>query len=499
MWTLLIRILMVGAIGFGFFPGLLPQGHAQDPIAQLQAYDLTYAELEIKLSDQANRIAGQQILWLTARKPLAQVWLELGAHLRIVRILVDGRPCRFTRHQGYVEVLLPRNALPGESHQLTVLYGGDLLSRQAYPVWEAKGTYVQVALDPSRIHPTDWFPFKTLVEDPLDSMRLQVVFPYWTEVTATGTRVGRQREPGEFLRHTFRSKGPVYPNDVFIFAGNVDRLTEVYQGLAGPCTFTYFIQPGDASKARNHLNQIKRIFRSLEEKLGPDPERTKGYSWFQPLPEQGQQLDPNQPDIRLVQDVSLRWLPRSWFRQDTLANWFRRAFTAYAASLVIADWQGQAAAESWLQDPGPPPHAEAALLHTLRLAVDNDEQWFSGLQACLQPNPSFASFPAFLAAKFGENIADLFTHILEVGQVPTFSYRWVSKGKKQSLQYRWSLAPPGFRLPVSTRLNGIETLLYPTNEWQDYSLKGLNEKDFSLELTQGWFNLSEESPISRGK
>lgn len=484
-------LLLCGAL-VGWIQGGSAQSLTIDPLPQLKAYDLKFARLEVKLSEEVSRIAGQQELHLEVLQPFSQFWIELGAHIRVARVLVDGENCRFDRQKQFVQVYLPEPFRQGETHKVTLFYGGDLLDRFSYPVWESTDGKIQIALDESRLYPSDWFPAKTLVSDPLDSLHIQVIFPFGTDVAATGSRRWRFREPGEFIKHAFRAQGPIYPDDVFIFAGNVERFTDQYQGKNGLYTLTYVIQPGQLSQAKQHLNQIKRIFRSLEAQIGPDPLWESGYTWYQPLPETYTDQDLSLPDPQMVTDVSQRWLPDRWFAEDTLEQWFRRAFTAYAAGLVVEDWAGAEAAEAWLLDSSDHFVPEAAILHTLRGVVDNDERWFDALAGCLNPNPSFASMPEYLSGKLGEDLSKLFVYYLTVESPPVLTYRYIGKGKKTSLQYRWSAAPSGFTMPVVALFGGDRFILYPTTRWQEISVKGANRKDFSLDQGRGWFILQRD-------
>lgn len=86
-------------------------------------YRVTHYDLELDYRPAANRLSGRARISAVADRALSAFSLDLGA-FRLDRILVDGRPARYTHRAGKLRVK-PAKALPEGPFAVEVRYVGN--------------------------------------------------------------------------------------------------------------------------------------------------------------------------------------------------------------------------------------------------------------------------------------------------------------------------------------------------------------------------------------
>jgi aminopeptidase N len=73
----------------------------------------------------------------------------------------------------------------------------------------------------------------------------------------------------------------------------------------------------------------------------------------------------------------------------------------------------------------------------------------------------------YISTQSGIDFSNVFNQYLRTTQVPTFEYYF----KNQKLVYHWINAVDKFDLPLKVTINGVETWLKPTTNWQAENIK----------------------------
>ena len=122
----------------------------------------------------------------------------------------------------------------------------------------------------------------------------------------------------------------------------------------------------------------------------------------------------------------------------------------------------------------------ALMLHTLRLAIEDDKLWWDLLKSFYKNNTHSnvvtADYINLVEEKTGKNWDYFFDQYLKHAEIPTLELRVKTKRKKTTISYRWKANVENFELPIFIKTKDGKSLkLTPnTKEWQSTNV---NSKD----------------------
>jgi aminopeptidase N len=228
--------------------------------------DVSRYELDLDYRVASNRLDGRARVHATALRPLDRIALEL-AHLRVTKVLVDGRrPQRWTHRDGRLVVRPDRVIAPGSTLVVDVEYGG-----HPRPVdgpwgalgWEELSDGVIVAGQPDGA--PSWFPCH---DDPSDkaTFRVAVTTEAGYAVVCNGVLTSRTAKSSR-VRWLYEQHEPTAP---YLATVQVGRYEEVSLATE-PVPQRAYVPARLRDVARHDLGRQHEMLALFAELFGPYP------------------------------------------------------------------------------------------------------------------------------------------------------------------------------------------------------------------------------------
>lgn len=496
-------------------------------------YDVKHYDLELKIDPELHRIAGSNVIRFQVVSPFQTLQIDLFAHLKISKILYQGKTLSFRREENAVFVDFPRS-LPARSMQeITVYYGGTPIEAKNPPwdggfVWEQdKNGKPLIGVACEGMGASSWWPLKDHLSDEPDSMRMRFILPAELKLVSNGVFRGETKLPGNFISHEWAVTYPINSYNVTFYIGDYEHFREYYQNASGLHPLDYYVLSGNEKTARTHFRQVKDMLACFEGFFGEYPFWNDGYAlvetayWgmeHQGAIAYGNGFKNNEFgfDFIIVHESAHEWFGNSLSVADHGEMWIHESFATYAEALYVEFLKGYEESVRYLLAQRPMIQNRAPILgplgvnydswpdsdmymkgswmlHTLRGAVDNDERWFEALRAFATENRlhvlNTQEVISFFDRKLGGNYAPIFNQYLRYTQLPVLEYKVEGKKKKSILSYRWNAQVQDFELPVVLHLGSKQVRVYPREDWQSLENKNISENDIEFDTQTSLFDV----------
>jgi len=194
-----------------------------------------------------------------------------------------------------------------------------------------------------------------------------------------------------------------------------------------------------------------------------------------------------------VHESGHEWFGNNITAADIADNWIHEGITTYSEALfaecafgkekafayTTGEWKNirndrDIIGDYGVQDEGSGDKYDkgSALIHTIRLLINNDEQFRQLLRGL---NRDFyhslvtsAEIENYIIKHTGLNLKPIFDQYLRTSDIPQFEYYI----KDKQLYFRFSNVVSGFTLPLHAVSGNRDVLINPANEWQRVSWKG---------------------------
>ncbi|WP_018558753.1 M1 family aminopeptidase [Streptomyces sp. BoleA5] len=299
-------------------------------------YRVTHYDLELDYRPAANRLSGRARISAVADRALSAFSLDLGA-FRLDRVLVDGRPARYTHRAGKLRVR-PAKALPEGPFAVEVRYVGNprpVRSRDWGELgWEQLEDGALVASQP--IGAPSWFPCNDHLGDRA-GYRITVTAPSPYTVVANGS-LESYRVGASTTTWVYDQPQPMPPYLATVQIGQY----ELIDHLGGPLPQPAAVPPRLTADFAHDFGRQPRMVEAFTEFFGPYPfgeyavvvvdeelevpVEAHGVSVFG-----RNHLDGRRGGERLVaHELAHQWFGNSLALADWRHIWLNEGFAAYA-------------------------------------------------------------------------------------------------------------------------------------------------------------------------
>ena len=135
------------------------------------------------------------------------------------------------------------------------------------------------------------------------------------------------------------------------------------------------------------------------------------------------------------------------------------------------------------------------MLHTIRNYINNDSLWFSiilGLQQTFAlQTVTTQQIEDYISKQSGIDLSPVFNQYLRHSAIPVLEYE--VKHNPLTLRCRWKADVKDFNLPVWVGKGSSMQSLKVTTSWQNFELKGVDEKTLDIRDDLGYFNITDLS------
>lgn len=476
-------------------------------------WDVTFYDLHVATHLTDSTIAGWNTIHYRVLRPAQEMQLDLMAPLSLDSVTQDGKALA-TRRDGdawFVTLAAPQRA--GEARTVTAWYHGRPKTLPSDGFHWASDSLKRpwlMTVDQG-VGSSIWWPLKDSWADEPDSQRTAVTVPDPLVQVASGRLRNTTHNGDGTTTYEYVATNPINAYAVNVTAGNYAHFSDTYAGEKGPLTMDFYPLDYHLAAARKQWLQVRTMLQCYEHWFGPYPWYQDGYKLIE-APTTGMEHQTAITygnnyangyrgrdvsgtglglgwDYIIVHESAHEWFGNSITTRDQRDMWIQEGFASYAEAIFTECLYGKAAGEDYavgnrrgIRNDAPielpqsgvgasgsgDQYAKgAALLHTIRQLVNNDEKWrqiLRGLSSTFYHQVvSGAQVEEFIDARAGVPLGKVFDQYLRTTMVPTLEYR-IAGGV---LSYRWTTVVKGFAMPIRVSLKGDDnTLIRPTEAWQ---------------------------------
>lgn len=483
-------------------------------------WNLNYYDLAIDFDIANKSIKGTNTIWFFVVIPEQVMQIDLQEPLAITAVDYKGQSLSYSREGSVYWIRFPYPLVSGDREHITVHYEGTPVVA-ARPPWDGGLTWSKdqngdpfVATSCQGLGSSVWWPCKDHMYDEPDSMLIRITVP----PSLTDVSNGRLRQidyhPDGRKTYEWFVSNPINNYGVNANIAKYAHWSDTIQGEKGILDMDFWVLEDNYDKAREHFQDAYRTLRALEYWFGPYPFYEDGYKLVE-VPYLGMEHQSSVTygnhykmgylgrdlsgsgwglkwDYLIIHESAHEWWANNVTYKDIADMWIHESFATYAECLFTEYYYGREAGEAYAiglrrgignsepiighygvnkEGSGDMYPKGAALLHTLRSWVDNDDLWRQTLRGVQKDfyhqTVTTAQIENYLAQKTGKDLKAFFNQYLRDTRIPVIECEL--KGKK--INYRYTEVVDGFNMPLKVQINeGEKTWIRPTAQWQEIKL-----------------------------
>jgi aminopeptidase N len=507
-------------------------------------YDVTFYDLNIAI-DEVERSIEQStnIIHFDIIKQCSIIQVDLASNMEIMSIKFEGNELKFEREIDAVYVYFNRTLNKGESHKISVLYGG-YPKVAKNPPWDGGFSWEKdfngnpwIGVSCQGLGASTWWPCKDHQSDEPDSMRIKVAARYPLKIISNGnlrsdTTIWNQYFNSWMNVSEWFVTYPINNYNVTINIGDYNHISDQYISNTDTLELDYYILSGNELKAKEHFKQVKPMLECFENFFGPYPFLDDGYSLIETsyLGMEHQSAiaygnnflkgyygniaftDNLDFDYIIVHESGHEWWGNSITTSDIADMWIHEGFCTYSEVLFVECLYGYDKMLSYVNNQknnvlndkpilgtyhvnnqgSSDMYCKGSLmLHTLRNLIDNDELWFSIIKG-ISNNFKYQIVEGIDIINYINLVSDkdfsiFFRQYLEFKDIPEFQYSIIKDGMNTTLVYRWE-AIDKFDMPLLINIGQEDFWIYPSNSFSELDLGVFDINDFNIRTDLFYIN-----------
>ncbi|PWB19372.1 M1 family metallopeptidase [Flavobacterium sp. HTF] len=484
-------------------------------------WDLKYYHLDIKVNPADRTITGSNTVRYTVLTESNRMQIDLQQPMNITKVTQNGKELKFERDGNAFFITLLENQKIGDTKEIVVSFDG-VPKEAVRPPWDGGITWQKdkngkdfIASSCQGLGASVWWPCKDHMYDEVENMLISVNVPGHLTDVSNGRLQSVKKQKDGTKTFNWYVANPINNYGVNINIGDYVNFSEKFKGEKGDLDCNYYVLRDDLAKAKEHFKDAPKMLKAFESWFGPYPFYEDSYKLVE-VPYLGMEHQSSVTygnnftkgyngndmsgtgwglkfDYIIIHESGHEWFANNITYKDIADMWIHESFTTYSESLFIEYYYGKDAASEYLrgirkvitnkkpiigyydvntEGSGDMYPKGANIIHTIRQVVNDDAKWKSILRGL---NSTFyhqtvttKQIEDYLTEKSGIDLSPVFDQYLRTAQVPTFEYYF----KDQKLVYHWINCVEKFNLPLKVNLNGVETWLKPTTDWQAENVKG---------------------------
>ncbi|AIZ62519.1 peptidase M1 [Hymenobacter sp. DG25B] len=501
-------------------------------------YDINYYHLDVKLDVDNRSLSGSNLFRFTATQDFTRLQFDLFDNLKVEKVDYHGQSVPFTREANAVFVTFPQAIRQGAKDEFRVYYSGKPTVAKKAP-WDGGLVFTKdakgkpwVASACQGVGASIWWPTKDHQADEVDSMLISISVPKGLKDVSNGRLRKVTKLKGGYSRYDWFVDNPINNYDVALNVGDYQHFSDTFNGEKGKLTLDYWVLPENLSKAKTHFAaNVKPMLKAFEYWFGPYPFYKDGFKLVD-APHLGMEhqsavaygnkyqngyLGQDRSDTGyglkwdfiIIHESGHEWFGNNITSKDIADMWIHEGFTTYTEAMFVEQQDGPVAAAAyihgqrkWISNDQPiiGPYGVnkegsgdmypkgAAMLHMLRLTVNDDTKWrqiLRGLgQQFYHQTVTTEQVIDYINQQSGQNLTPIFDQYLRHPNIPTLEVRFAPDGKPLA---RWIADEPAFDMPVRLRTKGGEyQRVKLTRKFQPLDVPGLNKDNLEVD-TQNYY------------
>jgi aminopeptidase N len=357
-------------------------------------------------------------------------------------------------------------------------------------------------------------------------MEINVAVPTGLVCVSSGNLRKTNRLDNGFTVFNWFVSYPINNYNVSVNIAKYAHFSDVYVAADGDSlALDYYVPAYNLEKAKTHFEQVKPMLACYEKFFGKYPFWRDGFAMVE-TPYLGMEhqsgiaygnnynrgylggmipRDMNW-DYIIIHETGHEYFGNSVSTQDHCDMWIHESFTTYLEALYVECMYGYKDAVRYLESQRPfirnlepivgPRNVNwgdwrgsdhyfkgAWVLHTLRNALESDEQWFRLLKALYDhfayKTTNTAELVRFVNDFTGKNFTPFFRQYLTHPGIPRLAYAVEQSGSDLKVRYKWEADVPDFDMPMLVGKPGNYTRIFPvTGEVRETMIPNLSKSEF---------------------
>ncbi|MCC9020001.1 MULTISPECIES: M1 family metallopeptidase [Flavobacterium] len=495
-------------------------------------WDLKYYHLDVKVSPKERTISGSNTIRYTVLTPYDKMQIDLQEPMQITKVTQGGKELQFKRDGNAFFITLTEKQKIGDTKEVVVSFTGKPREAVKAP-WDGGISWKKdkngkdfIASSCQGLGASVWWPNKDHMYDEVENMMISVNVPGDLTDVSNGRLKSVKKEKDGTKTFNWYVSNPINNYGVNINIGDYVNFSEVYKGEKGDLDCNYYVLRDNLALAKEQFKDVPKMLKAFENWFGPYPFYEDSYKLVE-VPYLGMEHQSSVTygngykngylgrdlsgtgwglkfDFIIIHESGHEWFANNITYKDIADMWIHESFTNYSESLFLEYYYGKDAAAEYVigcrkgiqndkpiignydvnnEGSGDMYPKGANMLHMMRQIINDDAKWKSILRGL---NKTFyhqtvtsKQIEDYINTQSGINFNRVYAQYLTTTKIPVFEYMF----KNGTFGYHWTNCVSKFDMPVRVKLNGVETWLKPTTEWQsekttDESRKVEVDKDF---------------------
>lgn len=497
-------------------------------------WDLLHYNIDVKFDIEKKFISGQNTIRYKVINKNSELHIDLQAPMKIKNITQKGKSLSYRKEYAAYFIKLIHEQQPESIQEITIAFEGSPVE-SVNPPWDGGFIWKQdqnkklfIANANQLLGSSSWLPTKDIpYDEPDQGMEIRITAPSDLVSVSNGKLIQKDSNSNGTDTYKWKVVNPINGYGINMNLGDYVHFKDIYEGENGPLDLDYYVLSYHLKKAKKHFKQVPKMLEAFEYWFGPYPFYEDGYKLVE-TPYLGMEHQSSitygngfengylggdlsftgeglKFDFIIIHESGHEWFANSLTNFDAADMWIHEGFTTYSEVLYLDYHFSSASGNKYLiglrdrisnnrpvtgiyqvnqRGSDDMYFKGAAMVHTLRQVINNDEQFRDLLRGI---NKTF--YHQTLTSKQLENyiidqtnldLKGFFYQYLKTVKVPEIQY----KIKNGVFSYCYKNTVEGFNIPVRFFVDKKEVWLHPSQKWQEFSLP---TKDSEVQLDENFY------------
>lgn len=497
------------------------------------SFDVQRYDLNITINPDKRYISGYNDITFRTVDKTQKIQLDLFENMKVDSIISDGKKLQYKRDNDAVFITFPKLLKKDNEHVVRFYYSGQPLVAKRAP-WDGGFVFSKdsngkpwIAVAVQGTGASLWYPVKDhQTDEPDRGASIKVAVPNGLMNVSNGRLKGSTDLKNGYTRWDWEVKNPINNYCITVNIADYAHIHETHNGL----DLDYYVLKANEETARKHFEEVKPMMECFQKRFGQYPFYEDGYKLVE-TPYLGMEhqsavaygnkykkgymgYDGTMTGIGMkfdyitIHETGHEWFGNSVTSKDIADMWIHEGFTTYSESVFVECQFGYDEAMKYINGQrnsvsndkpvigifgvnkhgsGDMYYKGALMLNTLRHIVNDDSKWWAMLlkysEAFRKKIIDTETVIDFFNKESGMNLTPIFNQYLRYKDIPTLQLKMC----KGLLCCRWETDVKDFAMPVDVIVNGKEVRLYPTTEWNERAIQGVDSTDDLKIMTTEFF------------
>jgi len=461
-------------------------------------WDLLHYDIEVTIDINKKSISGKNTIQYRVIEAESIIQIDLQDPMKLSIVRQDGVFLAYKREHSSYFIKLKKPQVQGSIEELSIEFEGSPKEANNPPwdggfVWKKDENQTPFVANANQsIGSSSWLPSKDIpYDEPDHGMDMKITSDGDLISVSNGRLIESKANQDGTATYHWKVTNPINGYGINMNIGDYVHFNEIYPGEIGPLDLDYYVLSYNLEKAKEQFKQVPKMLEAFEYWFGPYPFYEDGYKLVE-VPYLGMEHQSSVTygnryqngylggdlsntgeglkfDFIIIHESGHEWFANSLTNFDVADMWIHEGFTTYSEVLYLDYHFGTESGNKYLigfrdrisnsspvigiyevnqRGSGDMYSKGAAMIHTLRQIMDDDEKFRGLLRAInkeyFHQTISSAQLENYIMETTGLELSGFFDQYLRSTKIPEFQYK-IKNGK---LKYRFKNIVDGFEIPV---------------------------------------------------